>query len=196
MIKLSVVIFNGSLGGQVDLYPIQETLERGFKAIGLNIDSYVLNQIKIKSCIGCFKCWDTTPGICSGVKGDVAEEIKKKVINSEIIVFLTPITFGGYSSEIKKIFERLLGILQPGMQILKDETHHLRRYDKYPSILALGVSRHNDPEEEELFKRLVYRNSLNFYPPKYWTLIVQENGDQSYIMEKITQVIKEMELKI
>jgi multimeric flavodoxin WrbA len=195
VVKLSVVIFNGSLGEHADLYPIQKTLESEFIAIGLNVDSYILHKIKIKSCIGCFKCWHTTPGICSGIKDDAAEEIKKRVINSDLIVFLTPITFGGYSSEIKKIFERLLGILQPGMQIINDETHHLRRYDKYPSILAIGVSGHNEQEEEELFKKLVYRNSLNFYPPKYWTIIIKDKIEHNNISQEITQIIKEMELR-
>ena len=63
---------------------IQFILESGLKAIGMNIDAYILHQIDIKSCIGCFRCWDTTPGICSGVKGDNAEEIKRKVINATI----------------------------------------------------------------------------------------------------------------
>jgi multimeric flavodoxin WrbA len=192
---MSVVIFNGSLSGQVDLYSIQETLEHAFKTNDLNVNTYILHQIKINSCIGCFKCWDTTPGICSGVKGDAAEEIKKKVINSELMVFLTPITFGGYSSEIKKIFERLLGILQPGMQIINGEFHHLKRYDPYPSLLVIGLSKHNDQGEEELFKKLVYRNSLNFYPPKYWTLIIREDTDKEYIQKKVTQIINDLEVK-
>jgi multimeric flavodoxin WrbA len=195
VVKLSVVIFNGSLGEHTDLDPIQKNLEQELIAIGLNVNSYILHKIKIKSCIGCFKCWHTTPGICSGIKGDAAEEIKKRVINSDLIIFLTPITFGGYSSEIKKIFERLLGILHPGMQIINDETHHLKRYEKYPSILAIGVSRHNDQEEEELFKKLVYRNSLNFYPPKYFTIIINDKIELNNISQDIAQIIKDLELR-
>ncbi len=191
---MSVIIFNGSLSNQSSLYPIQVILEHKFEAIGMNIESYILHQIEIKSCIGCFRCWDTTPGICSGVKGDKGEEIKKKVINSDLLVFLTPITFGGYSSEIKKIFERLLGILQPGMQIINGESHHLKRYDRYPSFLAIGVIEQQDQESEELFKTLVHRNSLNFFPPKYWALVFQDGDDEAKIQQELTKVIDEMEV--
>lgn len=191
---MSVIIFNGSLSNQFSLFPIQNVLEHEVEAIGMKFDSYLLHQIEIKSCIGCFRCWDTTPGICSGVKGDKGEEIKKKVVNSDLLVFLSPITFGGYSSEIKKIFERLLGILQPGMQIINGESHHLKRYDRYPSILAIGVNKQHEQETEELFKTLVYRNSLNFYPPKYWTIIFQESDGEEIIRPSISKIIKQLEV--
>ncbi len=193
MIKLSVVILNGSLENQTKLAPIQAALEHEFDSLGLKTDSYVMNQIKIISCTGCFKCWDTTPGICSGVKGDIGEEIKKKVVNSDLLVFLTHITFGGYSSELKKIIERLLGILHPGVQIIDGESHHLKRYDNYPSILAIGISENSDKEEEQIFQTLIHRHSLNFFPPKYKTHILQK--DETITNEGIKQLIEEMELK-
>jgi len=191
---MSAVIFNGSLSNQSSLFHIQNILEKGLKEIGLDLDIYVLHQIDIKSCIGCFKCWDTTPGICSGVKGDNAEEIKRKVVNAKLMVFLTPITFGGYSSEIKKIYERLLGILQPGMQIIDGESHHLKRYEQYPFFLAVGVNPKQDQESEELFKTLVYRNSLNFFPPKYWALVFQDSDDEAKIQQEVTKIINELEV--
>ncbi len=193
MIKLNAVILNGSLKHQTQLAPIQEALEHEFKTQNIKTDSYIMNQIKIISCTGCFKCWDTTPGICTGVKGDIGEEIKKKVVNSNLLVFLTPITFGGYSSELKKIIERLLGTLHPGVQIINGESHHLKRYDSYPSILAIGISENSDKEEEQLFRTLVYRNSLNYFPPVYKTYIFQK--DDEVKQERIKQMIDEMELK-
>jgi len=193
VILLNVVIFNGSLKHQTHLAPIQEALEQEFKTQNMKTNSYIMNQIKIISCTGCFKCWDTTPGICTGVKGDDGEEIKKKVINCDLLVFLTPITFGGYSSEQKKIIERLLGTLHPGVQIINGETHHLKRYDHYPSILAIGISENSDEEEEQLFKTLIYRHSLNFFPPVYKTHILQK--DEELKQERIKMMIDEMELK-
>ncbi|MGC9779430.1 MAG: flavodoxin family protein [Candidatus Heimdallarchaeota archaeon] len=190
---MNAVILNGSLKHQTQLAPIQEALEHEFKTQNIKTDSYIMNQIKIISCTGCFKCWDTTPGICTGVKGDIGEEIKKKVVNSNLLVFLTPITFGGYSSELKKIIERLLGTLHPGVQIINGESHHLKRYDSYPSILAIGISENSDKEEEQLFRTLVYRNSLNYFPPVYKTYIFQK--DDEVKQERIKQMIDEMELK-
>jgi len=193
VINLNVVILNGSLDHQKKLAPIQAALEQEFKSQGLKTDSYIMNQIKIISCTGCFKCWDTTPGICSGVKGDAGEEIKKKVVNANLLVFVTHITFGGYSSELKKIIERLLGVLHPGVQIIDGESHHLKRYDNYPSILAIGISENKDEEEEEIFQTLIHRHSLNFFPPKYKVHILQK--DETITNEVVKQLIEEMELK-
>jgi len=189
---MSVVIFNGGRKEQTQLNSIQEELEKELMQNNLRSISYVMNQIEIISCTGCFRCWDTTPGICSGVSSDRGEEIKKEVVNSNLLVFLTPITFGGYSSDLKKIVERLLGTLQPGIQLVKGESHHKKRYDTYPSFLAIGISENNDREEEELFKTLVYRHSLNFYPPVVKTHIIQKNEEIS--SERIKDMIKEMEL--
>jgi len=50
--------------------------------------------------MGCFGCWNKTPGTC--VMKDDSAKIAKAVVNSDLLIFLTPITFGGYSSELKK----------------------------------------------------------------------------------------------
>ena len=46
------------------------------------MESVLLHELNIRSCTGCFRCWNVTPGICTGIKDDDAEEITKKVINS------------------------------------------------------------------------------------------------------------------
>ncbi len=188
---MSVVIFNGSRTHQTQIHSIQSILEEELHKLNIETVSYVMQEINIISCTGCFKCWDTTPGICTGVSGDRGEEIKKSVINSKLLIFLTPITFGGYSSELKKIIERLLGTLQPGVQLIKGETHHLKRYDEYPSFLVFGISENSDTEEEELFRKLVYRHSLNFFPPHVKTHIIQK-GEEVPTAEKIKLMIQEM----
>lgn len=129
---MNALILNGSLKNHDDLQPIQDVLEEELQGAGWRVDSLILNQMDIKGCIGCFRCWDTTPSICTGVKGDDAEQVTRKVANTDLLVFLTPLMFGGYSSELKKMIERLLGLLQPGMRNVGGETHHIKRYERYP----------------------------------------------------------------
>ncbi|MHA1552614.1 MAG: NAD(P)H-dependent oxidoreductase, partial [Candidatus Heimdallarchaeaceae archaeon] len=176
---MNSLIFNGALKGKDQLSIFQKILEKELENKGITTESIVLNEIEIKSCIGCFKCWDTTPGICSGVKGDTSEEIKKKVVNSDLIVFLTPLTFGGYSSEIKKVVERMLGTLQPGVTIKTGRSHHLKRYDRYPSILAIATTDNVDQEESKIFKHLMDRHSFNFYPPSHITEVFDISEDKT-----------------
>ncbi len=188
---LKALILNGSLRNQSQLKLVQETLEEELRGGGWGVESVLLHELDIRSCTGCFRCWHTTPGICTGVKNDDAEEITEKVINSELVVFLTPLTFGGYSSELKKMIERFLGLLQPGTTLINEETHHLKRYERYPSILAIAITEKIDDEEAQLFKTLGHRFSLNFYPPKHREEVLQTDDD---LQGRTRGILVEMEI--
>ena len=191
---MGALILNGDLKGNNGLTVVQEIVEDELKKAGWNTEALVLNQQNIKSCTGCFKCWDTTPGICTGVKNDDANNIVEKVIQNDLLVFLTPLTFGDWSSEIKAIIERMLGLLQPGVMIVDGESHHLKRYERYPSILAVAVTDNLDKEEEKLFEKLLERHSRNFYPPVYKTEVFQKNEDKMKIQDRVNKSINEIKL--
>lgn len=187
---MKAIVLNGRLPDNNDNDQVQKVLVEELKASGWDVEKILLHEKNIKPCIGCFRCWHTTPGICSGVKGDEAEEIIKGIINSQLMVFLTPLTYGGYSSEIKKIFGRCLGLVQPGTQIVEGEVHHLKRYNEYPSHLAIGMSIEVDQEEVKLFKTLVDRNSKNFYPPKHHAEVLTYSDEN--MRSKIKEMIREV----
>jgi len=121
---MKALVLNGSLEHQTHLMPVQEILESEFSDAGWEYESLILHRFKVGTCIGCFRCWDTTPGIC--FQDDQGIEIAKKAINCDLIVFLTPLTWGGYSSELKKAIERMLGLLHPSfIKIEEIERHSL-----------------------------------------------------------------------
>lgn len=190
---MNALILNGSLKHQHHLDPIQHALVEELENVGWSTESVVLHQSNIRGCLGCFKCWDTTPGLCIQQK-DEAPGIVKQFLRSELVVFLSPLTFGGYSSELKRMIERMLGILQPGTTIQKGETHHLKRYERYPSLLAVSVTETLDVEGERIFKTLVERHSRNFYPPKYRAEVFLSGEEDNKVREKIKEIIGEMEL--
>ena len=191
-IPMDALILNGSLKHQQHLIPIQKILAEELGSAGWCVETILLHEIEIKSCIGCFKCWDTTPGIC--ILKDEAHDIIRKIIQSELVIFLTLLTFGGYSSELKKIIERMLGLFLPGMTLIKGETHHLKRYERYPSLLAVGISEIQDEDGEKIFNTLVERHSLNFYPPKHRAEVFLAGEEEGKIREKIKKIIVGMEL--
>lgn len=190
---MNALILNGSLKHQHHLGPIQDIFMEELKDAGLNPKSILLNKANIRGCLGCFKCWSTTPGLCIQQK-DEAPSIVQQFLQSELVVFLTPLTFGGYSSELKQIIERMLGILQPGITLKSGETHHLKRYERYPSLLAVSVTETPDVEEERLFKALVERHSFNFYPPKYRTVVIVTSDEDNRVRERIKKAIDELEI--
>ncbi len=190
---MDTVILNGSLKHQQLLIPAQKILVEELESAGWSVDPVLVNEVKFGGCIGCFQCWDTSPGVC--FQKDEAQDIVQKVIQSDLVVFLTPITFGGFSSELKKILERLLGLLHPGMRVIKGETHHLKRYERYPSLLAIGVTDTQDDEEEQIFKTLIERFSLNFFPPKHGAEVFLGREEEEKIRERTKKIIDELELK-
>ena len=190
---MNAIILNGSLKHQYHLIPIQKILVEELGSAGWSAEHILLNEVKIRSCLGCFKCWDTTPGIC--IQKDEAQDIVQKIIQSDLVIFLTPLTFGGYSSELKKIIERMLGLLQPGTIIIKGETHHLKRYERYPSLLAFGVTETQDDDEKQIFDTLIERHCLNFYPPKHRAEVFFTGEEEGIIRERTKKIIVEMELK-
>ena len=82
-----------------------------------------------------------------------------------MLVWLTPVTFGGYSSELKKALDRLIPILLPYFKAYKGQIHHQMRYDKYPTLLVIGTEPLKE-EYEEIFLALTERNVLNLKAAK------------------------------
>ncbi len=190
---MNALILNGSLKHQHHLDPIHQALIAELETAGWSTESILLHQSKIRGCLGCFKCWNTTPGLCIQQK-DEAPGIVKKFLRSELVVFFSQLTFGGYSSELKQIIERMLGILQPGVTMQSGETHHLKRYERYPSILAVSVTKVKDVEGERIFKTLVERHSLNFYPPKHRAVVFLSGEENNSLRQRIGEIIGSMEL--
>jgi multimeric flavodoxin WrbA len=190
---MNSLILDGSLEHQQHLIPIQKILVEELENAGWDTEPILLHEHEIKTCIGCFRCWDTTPGLC--FQKDEAQDIVKKTIQSDLLVFFTPLTFGGYSSELKKIIERMLGLLQPGVILIYGESHHIKRYEHYPSLLAVGVGETQDDEEERIFSTLIERHSLNFYPPWYGAEVFHTGAREESTRERIKNALSEMELK-
>ena len=130
---------------------------------GREVDLWNLEGIRIAPCTGCFGCWAKTPGTC--VIDDAGRDVAKSALLCDLLVFFTPVTFGGYSSELKKAVDRLIPLLSPFFMKIGGEIHHRPRYPRYPPILGLGLLPEPDPEKERIFRTLVGRNALNYHSP-------------------------------
>jgi multimeric flavodoxin WrbA len=191
---MKALILNGSLEHHTHLMPIQDILEREIIQTGWECESLILHQYKVGTCIGCFKCWDTNPGIC--FQDDQGNDIAKKAIHSDLLVFFTPLTWGGYSSELKKAIERMLGLLHPSFIKIADSYRHKKRYDKYPSILGIAVVQgEKDDESEQIFKSLIKRHSLNWHTPKQMAEVVHEKDEEEKFRDCIKRLLVDIEVK-
>ncbi len=155
--------------------------------LGWTIETIELGKITLAACRGCFGCWMQTPGEC--VIDDEARNITRKMIQSNLLVYLSPITFGGHSSTLKQILDRSIGLVLPYFTKIQGEYHHKKRYAEYPDIVGLGTLPRNDDEMEELFKTLIHRNALNFHCSKYATGILYENQEIGSIRTMVGETL-------
>jgi len=139
------------------------------------VECYCLREIDISPCLGCFGCWVKTPGVC--VIDDTARGIAERVIGSNLLVYLTPITFGGYSSQLKKALDRTIPLILPLFKRIRGEVHHVPRYNRFPALVAFGVLPWVEPDSEDLFEALVHRNAINMHTPLADAQILYERGE-------------------
>ena len=188
---MRALLLNGTLknDGQIDtLYSliIEKIEEKSFE-----VESLILRDINVAACQGCFDCWVKSPGVCR--TDDYGREIAKKMVQSNLIVHFTPITFGGYSSEIKKVIDRFIPTISPLFTKRKGETHHIHRYHNRASIIAVGFLDNPDEEQEKIFKDLIYRNTLNMGAPIHEAIIYTKGQENADFITKFNKILEKVE---
>jgi multimeric flavodoxin WrbA len=162
---VNALILNGALRGDDGLTPIEQAISAALNVRGWSVERIHLRDLTIAYCQGCFDCWVKTPGVCK--TKDAAGEVTRAIVRTDLLVLLSPVTVGGYSSELKKALDRSIGIVSPFFTRIEGEVHHKQRYARYPSLLAVGVVAGDDPEERQIFSTLVARNAFNFHAPAH-----------------------------
>ena len=151
---------------------LSELKKMNWDAVSIN-----LKDIDLAYCTGCFGCWIKTPGEC--IIKDYSASISEQIIDSNLLIYFTPVTFGGYSSILKKALDRQICLLLPYFQKVQGEIHHKKRYEIYPSLIAVGIMDKPDAEKEEVFKPLLYRNSINMWNPYHRAIIHTKSQEPS-----------------
>jgi len=170
MADAKIIILNGAPAGEDYLAPILAVLTDVLGGNNAELQTFTLRDIKLAHCIGCFGCWVETPGIC--VEADAGRDIARAIIRSETTIFFTPVSCGGYSSELKRMVDRFIQLTLPYFISQGGEIHHRPRYARFPRLVVVGVQRHANHEEASIFKVLAGRNAINFHAPSYAVEVV------------------------
>lgn len=187
---MRALILNGALAGDNDLAPVEQSLDTALSIRGWTVDRIQLRDLTIAYCQGCFDCWVKTPGLCKAK--DKAPEVTRALCKADLLVLLSPVTFGGYSSEIKKALDRSIGIVSPFFTRIGGEVHHKARYTRYPALLGIGVMREPDAEEERIFRTLVSRNAVNFHSPAHLSAIVNRADSTENMWRTIGRAVTDI----
>jgi hypothetical protein len=124
------------------------------------VSLFELKEMDIKHCIGCWGCWVKTPGEC--VVMDDSRAVRHAVINSDFVLWASPVIMGFYSASLKKLTDKFIPLVHPYMVMDQDEMHHLARYDSYPLLgLLLEKGDSVDDKDIELISEIHQRTALN-----------------------------------
>lgn len=188
---MKTLVLNGERAGENSLSLVQETIIHVLSLEGSQVHTVLLREEKIARCKGCFGCWTKSPGVC--VIDDYGRDLAKMAVQCDLMIYLTPITFGGYSSELKKAVDRFAcPMLLPFFTTIDDEVHHKARYQPLPSLVGIGILQAPDNESEAIFKELIKRNAVNLHSPATQAIVYYNSHDQKYIEEEMKSVLRKI----
>jgi multimeric flavodoxin WrbA len=181
---MKAVILDGSLGNDSTGGRVRAALTVRLQAQGWDMEHFALCEQKIGNCAGDFFCWIRTPGICN--VNDDNRAISEALVNSDLMVYLTPVTFGGYSSILKGMVDHQIQNVSPFFTKIEGETHHHKRYKKNPDLLVIGWLDEPDAQSVAVFRHLVQRNAINFHA-ETWISDVIDAGQSDREMQAMAQ---------
>lgn len=187
---MKAVILDGSREDDNILSNISSIIISELSGAGWDVEPLILRNMKIAYCVGCFNCWVKTPGECR-FKDDGAK-IARSFIQSDLTIFLTPVTFGGYSSMLKKGLDRIICVISPFFMKINGEVHHQKRYDKYPNVLGIGVLPQPDTLCEQIFTTLIGRNSINMHAPAHKAGVILSSQNPKAMKEDIQSLFSQL----
>jgi multimeric flavodoxin WrbA len=187
---MNVLILDGSRQPVPALENVKADLMERMAGKGHQIEEIVLRDKNMSRCSGCFGCWVKRPGLC--VYEDDGMKVASCIANAQLLVMLTPITFGGYSSLLKNALDRQLPVLLPFFKKFDGEVHHDMRYEVYPTMLVVGSIAKEDKLHENVFARLAKRNSVNGHAPKSNSLVVYDRETREEVARKLDLVLDGM----
>jgi multimeric flavodoxin WrbA len=167
---------------------IGNTLKRLFEQKGQEYFYFKLKDMNILPCRSCGICSIKTPGKCIVVDDDMPV-ILKAVASSSMLIMITPIVFGGYSSQLKKAVDKFMLLATPLYSGKGGRLLHLPRYG-HKSLLGIGVTKNNSRFQEDSFRKLVAHNALNLQYANS-TLVFKPSDETAKIKRDIELALKE-----
>lgn len=125
---------------------------------GTRVEYISLEGVSVKPCVSCGGCTYKTYGRC--VTRDDGDWILPKVIGADVLLFVTPITFGSYSSKIKRVMDKFGLIMDRHYFMENGELVKGGMQGRRFKFYVLGIQENCIDAEIEAFKQLHYENLI------------------------------------
>lgn len=158
---MKIAILNGNTDGNNEFESYMNELDSTLKKQNHETKHLKLREMNIKFCTGCWGCWVKTPGEC--IVPDDSRTVSAESINSDLVLFASPITMGFPTSLLKKAMDKMIPLVHPYIEIVDKECHHKKRYEKYPKLsLLLEKNNFTDDEDIKIISDIFHRLAKNF----------------------------------
>ena len=127
---MNVLVLNGSpKGTHSNTYRITEAFLEGLhdENSAIQVQEYSVRDLKINPCIGCFSCWNKTPGTCC-LNDDMAQ-IMDRMLWADVTVWSFPLYYFSIPGPMKNLMDRQLPMSMPFMSADCPTGGHPARYD-------------------------------------------------------------------
>lgn len=109
----------------------------GMKAAGAEVEVFYTKKLRIKPCIGDFRCWSETPGEC--VFKDDAKDLLRRMSLADAWVFGVPV-YAKLPGEVQNLLNRTMPLFEPTVVERKGALLPTKRKDVKVKRLALVSS--------------------------------------------------------
>lgn len=155
---MKVLAINSSLrtGGESRSELLLTHLVEGMRQADAEVEVINLREYDVKYCLGCYSCWTKTPGVCR-YKDDMSTLLFPKWLESDIVVYATPLFHRSFTAKLKAFIERTIPASLPYLESNNERTIHPVR-GKYPNFVVLSVAGFPELEEFRLLSDLAQYN--------------------------------------
>ena len=174
--KMKITIFNGNPNPEniaFDSYIVKlgSLLKKNHTA-----SVFTIRDLDIKPCAGCWGCWVKTPGKC--VAQDDSHKICREAINSDLLLFASPLIMGFTSAVLKRAQDKMIPLVHPYITLVNDECHHIRRYDHYPKLSLLLERTDFDTDQDiqvvtDIYSRMAINMKTEFLSTLFTSVPVE-----------------------
>ena len=126
----NILLINGSpKGKQSNTYKLATAFIEGLKVAESDVvvEEICVNTLDLNPCLGCFSCWNKTPGKC--VFKDDMPEIIEKLLWADITIWSFPLYYFSVPGKLKTLIDRQLPMVLPFMEKDTKSGSHPTRYD-------------------------------------------------------------------
>lgn len=177
---MKILLLNGSMRGNqsASLKVAKAFIEGIVSETGAEVIEVPLKDKKIDHCHGCFVCWKNTPGEC--VIHDDMDEIRRLVMDCDVIIESFPLYFFGQPSLMKAFTDRMISYVSEYRGCGGDEENHRflhnMRYEELQKKKLVLVSTCGYETTENCYDAICTQFDVIAGKGKYTTVFAPQGG--------------------